>query len=212
MSVPIIVLGGGGHSKVIIHSLQLSESIIKGFTTPETEKNNNSIYGVKRLGTDDTIFTNDPGQIKLVNGIGSIGRSDIRKSVFYKFKDLGYQFENVIHRSVILPMDTKILEGVQLMAGVIIQPGSIIGENTIINTRAIIDHDCCIGNNVHVSPGAIICGNVTIEDNVHIGAGATIIQGVRIGKDSIVGAGSVVIRNVPENVTVVGVPAKEVQP
>ncbi|KQL46517.1 sugar acetyltransferase [Brevibacillus choshinensis] len=210
MRVPIIVLGGGGHSKVIMNTLLMTSCNVKGFTTPDTLDQIDSIYGIIRLGTDDVVRSIDPTQYKLVNGIGSVGYPGIRKDIFYSFKNIGFHFENVIHPSVILPKDTVLLEGVQLMAGVIIQPGCNIGANTIINTRATIEHDCRIGDNVHVAPGAVICGDVTIGDNVHIGAGAIVIQGVRIGKNSVIGAGSVVIRNVAEGVKVVGVPAEEV--
>ncbi|TQR32560.1 acetyltransferase [Brevibacillus brevis] len=210
MRLPIIVLGGGGHSKVLMNTLLMTSFDVKGFTTPDSEDQMKIIFGVKRLGADDIIRSFDPTQYKLVNGIGSIGYPGIRRELFYSFKNSGYHFENVIHPSAILSKDTRLLEGVQVMAGVIIQPGCIVGANTIINTRATIEHDCLIGDNVHISPGAIICGDVIIGDNVHVGAGATVIQGIRIGKNSIIGAGSVVTRNVTEGVKVVGVPAKEV--
>jgi len=75
------------------------------------------------------------------------------------------------------------------MAGVVIQPGCAIGENSIINTRAGVDHDCRIGHDVHVAPGATLCGTVTVEDGAFIGAGATVIQGLRVGARAVVECG-----------------------
>lgn len=211
MSSSVIVLGGGGHAKAVINALLMAGIPVKGFITPDIEDQCNDILNVKRLGTDDFLRFIDPSEVKLVNGIGSVGRPGIRKKIFDSYRRLGFSFENVVHPSVILPAHIRLQEGVQLMAGVIAQPGCQIGSNTIVNTRSILEHDCLIGENVHISPGAVICGEVRVENNVHIGAGATVIQGIHIGENSIVGAGSVVIHDVPEGVTVVGVPAKEVQ-
>jgi len=78
----------------------------------------------------------------------------------------------------------------------------------IINTRASIDHDCTIGNSVHIAPGSVLCGNVTVGEESFICAGATVIPNLVIGRNVTVGAGSTVIMDVPENLTVVGSPAK----
>jgi acetyltransferase-like isoleucine patch superfamily enzyme len=53
-----------------------------------------------------------------------------------------------------------------------------------------------------------LSGGVVVEDGAHVGTGATIIQNIRIGANSTVGAGAVVIKNIPPNVTVIGVPAR----
>ena len=97
------------------------------------------------------------------------------------------------------------------MAGVVIQPGSRIGKNSIVNTKASVDHDCIIGDHVHISPGVTLSGGVTVGSTVHIGSGATIIQGMRIGDNCLVAAGAVVISPLLDSVTVAGVPAKEIE-
>ncbi|WP_061214979.1 DapH/DapD/GlmU-related protein [Syntrophomonas wolfei] len=97
------------------------------------------------------------------------------------------------------------------MAGAVIQALVTIGVNTIINTRASVDHECLIGDHVHIAPGTTISGGVKIGDNVLIGAGATIIQGIHIGASSIVGAGAAVTKDVREGVIVMGIPARVVK-
>jgi acetyltransferase-like isoleucine patch superfamily enzyme len=82
-----------------------------------------------------------------------------------------------------------------------------LGANVIINTGARVDHDCAIDAHAHIAPGVTLCGNVHIGYGAHIGSAATIIQGVKVGPRAIVGAGAVVIGDVPEGVTVVGIPA-----
>jgi len=95
------------------------------------------------------------------------------------------------------------------MAGSVIQPGSVIKKNTIINTKVSVDHDCIIGAHVHLAPGVTISGGVCVEDAVHIGTGALVIQGIHIGKKCLIGAGSLVLNNIKEGSTVFGLPARE---
>jgi UDP-perosamine 4-acetyltransferase len=95
-------------------------------------------------------------------------------------------------------------EGVQVMAGAIVQPGVRVGANSVLNSRSSVDHDCVIGSHVHVAPGAVLCGSVVVGDHAFVGAGATVIQGVHIGAGAVIGAGVVVIRNVAKGAVVYG--------
>lgn len=115
-----------------------------------TDKNHQSqpILGVPCLGCDELIKKYSPGEIGLVNGLGSVSQPYLREQIFKKFKNLGYKFVNVIHPSSIIAADVKLGEGTQMMAGTIIQSGSVIGDNVIINMRASVDHDCRIGNHI----------------------------------------------------------------
>lgn len=93
------------------------------------------------------------------------------------------------------------------MAGAVINVGSRIGDNSVINTRAALDHDCRIGCHVHIAPGSVISGGVKIGDGTHIGTGSSIIQCINVGINSVIGAGSVVVKDIPDNVKAYGVPA-----
>jgi UDP-perosamine 4-acetyltransferase len=209
MNLPVIVLGSGGHAKVLIEALLLQRREVLGYTDPDEARK--MVLGLSRLGGDQAILEYDPEKLKLVNGVGSIGSTLSRKSLYDRFRKKGYRFQNVAHPSAIIASDVRLEEGVQIMAGAVVQPGSRLGANTIINTGAMVDHDCDVGAHVHIAPGAVLSGNVRIEEGVHVGAGAIIIQGVVIGERSIIGAGTVVLRDVPSCVTVVGVPGKVIR-
>ncbi len=202
---PLIVVGGGGHAKVLVSSLLLSGREILGFVdvNPSVVK----LLSISNLGDDSAVFAHFPEQIRLVNGMGSINSAIRRREIFEKFRERGYAFEPVIHPSAIVSPEVEIDEGVQIMAGAVIQPGTRLGENAIVNTGACVDHDCWIGAHVHIAPGVTLSGDVRIGRCSHIGTGATIIQGIKIGSGCVVGAGAVVIRDVPDEVTVAGVPA-----
>lgn len=211
MKLPVIVLGGGGHAKVLIDTLLQRNENILGFTVPDPELVDKPILGIHCMGTDDAITDYLPDSIELVNGLGAVGNPNHRKQLFEKFHGLKYRFRSVVHPSAVIGREVVLSEGTQILAGAIIQPGSGMGRNTIVNTKASVDHDCVIGDHVHIAPGVILSGGVHVGDGVHIGTGAAVIQGVRIGNNSIIGAGALVLKDVPEGVTVIGVPAKEVQ-
>jgi len=208
MNESVILIGAGGHAKVLVDVLLLKSINILGVT----DKSKKSEFcGLPIIGNDDVILTYDPKTIYLVNGVGSIGDNAVRKEIHTYFTEKGYRFLTLVHPTAIIANDSVIEEGVQVMAGAIIQPGSKIGEGTIINTRATIDHDCHIGKHVHIAPGVTLSGNVEVEDDVHIGTGATVIQGIHIAKSSLIGAGAVVSNHVLKNTKVVGVPARELK-
>ncbi|MBI5789056.1 MAG: acetyltransferase [Candidatus Schekmanbacteria bacterium] len=204
----IIILGGGGHARVLIDLILSSGhfNILGILDSRQTE----NFLNIPVLGNDDLLpdlYTQ--GVRQAVIGVGSVKDNSKRNALYQAVKQLGFSIPPLIHPKAILSESNIILsEGVQVMAGAIIQPNVFLGENVIINTGAIIDHDCRIENNAFIAPGVTISGGVSIGENAFIGAGATILQGLKIGKDSLVAAGALVINDVPDKAIVMGVPAK----
>lgn len=206
--MPFIILGAGGHGKVLADCLKNLGHTIVGFTDPEESLHGTNIEDVPVLGPDVVIQNYSPMEVYLANGIGSTGSTIKRKSVYQKFDSMGYRFVSLIHPRSIMAGSVILNAGIQIMAGAIIQPGTTIDENSIVNTGAIIDHDCVIGKHVHIGPGVVISGGVSVEEGSHVGAGACILQGLIIGANAVVGAGAVVTRNVLPGSKVAGIPAK----
>jgi len=211
MKVPIVVLGAGGHAKVLIEALRASSAELLGIVDPDLALMGRKVMGVPVLGGDDKVMQYRPDDVQLVDGVGSVTLPQRRTDLFEKFKKRGFSFATVVHPSAVVASDVELGEGAQIMAGAIIQPGTRIGRNSIINTGASVDHDCQIGDHVHVAPGVTLSGAVTVGAGTHIGTGATVVQGVRIGSGGVVGAGALVLNDVPDKVTVMGVPAKAVK-
>jgi UDP-perosamine 4-acetyltransferase len=205
LHLPAIVIGGSGHAKVLVSTLVMQHRKVLGFVDVNVALP--SLLGIKHLGGDETVFLYPPEQVRLVNGVGSIGSTALRRAIYERFRERQYIFESVIHPSAIIAAKVHIDHGVQIMAGVVVQTGAQLGANVIINTGTCVDHDCLIDAHAHLAPGVTLCGQVHVGRGAHVGAGATIIQGIKIGDAAIVGAGAVVVRDVPAGVTVVGVPA-----
>ena len=207
---PVIILGGGGHAKVLASALRLLSREIIGFTDPSESAA--GILGIPRLGADEVVFDHAPSDVVLVNGVGSTRVSSARPDIFDRFKQRGYFFETVIHPAAFVAPEAQLGEGVKIMAGAIVQPGVRIGDNSILNTRSSVDHDSDIGCHVHIAPGAILCGSVQIGDRSHIGASSCILQGVRIGASTLLGAASLARGDLLPGVTAFGSPARVIRP
>jgi sugar O-acyltransferase (sialic acid O-acetyltransferase NeuD family) len=196
---PVIILGAGGHAKVVAEAIRLSGREIIGFVTPDIEATT-IFFGSKILGDDSAVLSYSPDEIELTNGVGALPKQYLRWKLSSTMRKKGYHFATIIHPDAIIASGVVLAEGVQIMAGVVVQPGSIVGKDTIINTGVIIDHDCTIADNCHLSPGVICSGGVSVGANVHIGTGAKVIQGINIGEGSVIAAGSTVYKDIPPGI------------
>jgi sugar O-acyltransferase (sialic acid O-acetyltransferase NeuD family) len=204
----LIMIGAGGHARVVAEALKAEGRVLAGFVTPDAESGSGVMQDIQRIGSDEDLLVFGPADVLLVNGIGSAGRPLARRSAFERFKAAGFAFTGVVHPSAIIASDVIMGEGAQVMAAAVLQPGVRLGRNALINTGAIVDHDTNIFDHAHVATGARLAGTVTLGEGAHVGAGASVINNVRIGAGAIVGVGAVVLRDVDAGTVVTGVPAK----
>lgn len=199
ISRKIIIIGGGGHAKVLIDILKYQKIDIYAVSSPQIDHDSVLFKGLEILSNDDEIYKFRPNEICLINGIGSIPGNTIREESFKKFRKDDYDFLTIKSDFSLISDYCNIGMGTQIMSGAIINTDTKIGENCIINSGAVIEHDCVLGESNHIAPGALLSGGVSTGTSVHIGTGAVIIQGITIGKNSIIGAGAVVTSNIPDN-------------
>lgn len=199
MSKPAIVLGAGGHARVLIDALRLNGIEIIGATDAFPEKISQDKFPVPLLGKDDVVYNYNPKKVQLVNGLGTIRVDARRANIFNHFKKKEYEFAVVIHPTATVARDVKIGEGAQLMAGSIVQTGCSLGPNVIINTGVSIDHDCVIGAHSHLAPRVVLSGNVVVGEECHLGTGAVVVHGVHIVNNSFIKAASLVTQKIVAN-------------
>jgi UDP-perosamine 4-acetyltransferase len=203
----VIVLGAGGHAKVVIEILQANgekvDYCVRGPQGPET------CAGIAVLEGDRNLpLLRRRGYCRAFVAIGS---NSIRQRVADVVRRAGYQLINAISPHAIISPSVRLGEGIAVMAGTVINAASVIEDLVIVNTGATIDHDCRIGCGVHIAPQCALAGNVTVGEGAFLGTGAKAIPGVQIGRRATVGAGAVVIRNIPDGAVAVGVPARVIK-
>ena len=209
--LPRVVIGAGGHAKVLIDCLDQMGATVLGCLDADPALRGKMVGRVTVLGDDSLLERHAPESVLLVNAIGSTQTMERRRAVYEMLKAKGYSFATVLHPTAVIGAGVELGEGVQVMAGGVVQAGTRIGANSIVNTGVSVDHDCVIGAHVHLAPGCVVSGGVTIGDRTHFGTAAVAIHGVTVGADCLVAAGAVVVNDVVGGMRVMGVPAKQVR-
>lgn len=195
MNKEVIIIGAGGHGRVIADIVKKSGDILFGYLDDDLSKPN--VIGK----IDDCIKYTEKFFII------AVGDNGIRKTIAQKYPDLKYY--TAIHPSSVAADDAQLGKGTCVMAHAVLSASAVVGEHCIINTASVIEHDDKVGNYSHVSPGSVLCGNVKLGECVHIGAGAIVKNNVSITSDCVVGAGATVVCDIVDAGTYVGVPARK---
>ena len=192
---PVIVIGAGGHARVVADALLCAGANVLGFTDIDPINWGQVHFGLPVLGGDDVLASHDPSAVRLANGIGMVDArgSMLRRQLQEELVSRGWTFISVRHPSATISPRARLAVDAQVMAGATIQPGAAIEAGAIINTRAVVEHDVLVGAWSHVAPGAVICGDVQLGEHTHVGAGATVRQGLRISDRCLVGLGAAVV-------------------
>lgn len=201
----VVVIGAGGHAKVVIDLLRGSGFHVVGCADPKPSSA--EVNGVPVLGGEKEV-------LPLLRSQGvrfafvALGDNRLRSRVADEVAGYGFEFVNAIGRSAVISQSARLGRGCALMEGAVVNADTIVGDFAIINTNASVDHDCVIGAASHVAPGAVLAGGVNVGQRTFMGAGCRAIPGVSICADSVVGAGAVVVDDIEQAGTWVGVPAR----
>jgi len=195
------IVGAGGHARVVAAAAIAAGWTIEAFWDDREELWGTFLLGVPIRGPILSLVE-DPGRSAAL----AIGSNKVRMRLDKALTGLVYPV--IVHPFSWQAPDIEIGEGSVLFAGSVVQPGARIGRHCIVNTSASVDHDCCLGDYVQVSPGGHLAGAVTLAEGVMIGTGACMIPGVHVGAWTTVGAGAVVAKDLPPEVTAIGVPAR----
>ncbi|MDN3545722.1 MAG: NeuD/PglB/VioB family sugar acetyltransferase [Roseateles asaccharophilus] len=206
----VIVIGAGGHARVVADALLCVGVRVLGFTDADPSRWNQTSFGLPILGGDDVLASYDPTAVCLANGLGMVDAQGaiVRRQVQVKLATQGWRFVAVRHPSAVISPRALLAEDVQVHAGAVIQAGASVEAGAIVNSRAVIEHDVRVGAWTHVAPGAVICGEAQIGSGAHIGAGAVVRQGIELGNNVLVGVGAAVVRHQLSATVLAGVPAR----
>ena len=203
----VIIIGYSGHGSVVTEAALDAGMKVVYYADLKIAKLNP--YNLQFLGSEEDENFNAWG--KNYSFILGIGNNNLRDKIGNFLSSKNEIILSVIHPSANISSKAIISSGAFVARNVSINTLSEIGSYSIINTGAIIDHECILGESVHVAPGAVLAGNVKIGSRSFIGANSVIKQGVTIGEDVIIGAGSVVVTDIPDHGKYVGNPARSIK-
>lgn len=204
MTTGVVILGGGGHAKVVIESLRAAghkvAAVIDADPTPR------QVAGVPVVG-DDSVLSRLRGE-GLTQAFVAIGDNALRFKLARGLREQGFELVKAIHPSAVVSPSAQLGVGVAIMAGAVINAETQVGDLVIINTGAVVDHDCRLGAACHLGPASALAGGVRIGERAFLGVGVRAIPNITVGADTIVGAGAVILRDLPDAVVAFGVPAR----
>lgn len=209
MKNTIVVIGASGHAKVVMDIIELEGKYRIAGLIDTYKPAGELLFGYEILGAEETLA-------KLVSsgevdgGIITIGDNWVRHLMAEKIRSLlpDFNFIRTVHPSASVARGVTIGGGSVLMAGVVVNSESKVGEFCVLNSNASLDHDSVMEDFSSLAPNATTGGNVSIGAFSAVSMGANILHGLNIGKHSVVGAGAVVLDDVPEFCVAYGVPAR----
>lgn len=202
---PLILMGAGGHARVVIDALQC-------------------------LGDNDNLLlcSDDPaqvGQFILGHMVVLLDRQQVAGALFHicvgsvssrqqlhlRLLAAGARPLTIAHPGAVLARSAQIAPGAFLAAGAIVSAEAAIGQSVIVNHTAVVDHQSSVADFGHIAPGATVAGNVRIGEATLIGAGANVLPGLEVGRNCVLAAGAVLTRSMPDGQVFAGVPARRMK-
>ena len=201
---PVYIIGAGGHAKVVIAALHANSIACAGVFDDDR-----SLWGKKILDIPILGAVEELRDVSSILAVNAIGNNSTRRAISERFRNINWL--TVIHPNTWIHSSVKIGCGTVVFAGSVLQPDTKIGQHSIINTSASVDHDCVIGDFCHVAPGCHIAGGVKIGDEVFLGIGTSVIPYVSIVSNTVIGAGATLIENIDNTGVYVGTPARRIK-
>ncbi len=202
----VVVLGAGGHAKVVIEALRAAGRYhVVGCIAPA----GSIVLDVPVLGSDDMLP--ELRARGLGHAIVAMGSNDRRLALGERLLAMGFDLATAIHPAANISPSARIGRGVAVLTGAVINAEAEIGDHAIVNTLAVVEHGCIIGEAAHVAPRAALGGDAVLGRLSLLGIGASVVPGRRIGNQVVVGAGAAVTGNLGDRVTAVGVPARVIK-
>ncbi|MBQ7707440.1 MAG: acetyltransferase [Lachnospiraceae bacterium] len=206
----IVILGAGDFGKEVVWLIEEINKknptyIILGYLDDDENKIGKVFNGYECLGPIN--YLTELNKNHNACAVIANQNGDLRKKFVEMFPGFN-DWETLIHPSVNISDTSKVGKGCVICAGNNISVNTVIGDQCLFNISVTMGHDCVVGDYVSIMSGSCICGHVTIKNGAYLATNSTVVPGMKVGDHAKVGAGSVVIRNVKDNITVMGVPAK----
>lgn len=189
----IVLAGGGGHA------LSLLEAAGPGLVAGYLAIDKSPLMQVEWLGDDSAVeeLARQGYLFNMAFVYSGLPVMSKRRRLLDKYLAMGAEFKSIIAPTAIVTPNSKIGKGCAIMHRAVVNRATL-GNHVVVNTGAIVEHDCEVGENTFIGPGAVIGGGVKIGDDCFIGLGANVMNGVTISSGVTVGIGVTVNRDLLE--------------
>lgn len=200
----LIIYGAGGHAKAVLEMARAIGTFqIIGIVDDNKTLIGTSVLDVPVLGGGEMLpKLIEQGYRLAANGVGGIVNIGVRIRLFERLSSQGFTFPSLCHPRATVETSARLAEGVQVFANAYVGSDVVLHERCMINTAAIVSHDCEIGAYTHIAPGALLAGHVHVGAEALVGMGVTTIIGLKIGAGARIGNGAVLLADVPEKAIV----------
>lgn len=201
----LILVGGGGHCRACIEVIEQHGGYRIAGLLDLPDLQGNLVLGYPVIGCDDDI----PGLIAggrrhFLITLGQIKSAGRRQALFESIKTSGGVLPTIVSPLAHVSRHAMVAEGTIVMHGALINAGTRIGRNCIVNSRALVEHDAQVGDHCHISTACVLNGGVRVGEGSFVGSNAVTLQEIEIGRHSVVGAGTLVRQSLPPNSLFVG--------
>jgi sugar O-acyltransferase (sialic acid O-acetyltransferase NeuD family) len=194
----LLVYGGGGHGKAVIDLIRtLGEFDVVGVIDDGLAAGTEIMGAPVVGGADELDAMRRKGAGKAVNAVGGIGNINSRVTVFQRLKSTGYQFPTLVHPEAFVEVSARLADGVQVFPHAYVGSEAELDFGVIVNTAAVVSHDCHLSQYANVAPGSLLAGGVKVGPRCLIGMGVTVNLEVEIGAGARIGNSAVVKNSVP---------------
>jgi sugar O-acyltransferase (sialic acid O-acetyltransferase NeuD family) len=206
MTKKLAIVGASGHGKVIADIAEQLGYSVNFYDDAYTSKAYIKHWPIQGTCADLIALTKTDINCG-IDVVIAIGNNETRQQKVKLLQQANVNLITLIHPTAVISQYAAIASGTVVFAGAVINAFAKIGMGCIINTAAIIEHDCVIDDFAHICPNVALAGGVTVGTKSWIGIGSQVKQLITIGENCLIGAGSTVVKNIPDNVTVFGSPA-----
>lgn len=207
----IVLIGGGGHCRVLIDACRACGYRPVGVLDPNLVVGG-FIMGVEVLGGERLASGIENAHFECqYAAVAVAGNLQLRYKLVQEAELAGFLLPMIANNPLYVSSSSVIGEGVAILPGCIVNAEAVIGRHVTLNTSCVVEHGARVGEYSHIAPNATLLGESAVGDFCTIGSGSVVLPGVSIGNRCTVGAGSVVLRDVQDGCTVVGNPARVIR-
>lgn len=184
--------------------LSIAGVVDDGPSQIDLERLNRCFPGTPYLGTVTEWLESASEPHHYIIGIGS---GEARRKIDASLAAAGHEAMTLVHPTASVSRDAQLGPGTMVGHMSVIDTNVVTGRCVHVGANVMVGHDVVAEDYANINSSTQVSGNVRVGESAWVGAGSSIRQGLRIGAYSTVGLGAAVVKDVPEGITVTGVPA-----